>query len=122
MDAHLNLDFKIKLFHNVDCNSLSNRIGDAHQASHWDSLIHVEVQIKIISANPLHHKILAINHNLEDKMILDVLKDKTHVMDHNNHKLANDLAKIEFLRKIRNQFSLQKRITILLYFEKLKKK
>lgn len=121
MHAHHNLDFKIKLFHNVD--SHSNKIGDALQTSNWDSQILVQHLSKMISVNLLHHKILAISLNLEDKVILDVLKDKTHVVVHNLNNLVKDLEILEFLRKIRNRILvLLKVILLLLCFEKLKKK
>jgi hypothetical protein len=121
MHAHHNLDFKIKLFHNVD--SHSNKIGDALQTSNWNSQILVQHLSKMISVNLLHHKILAISLNLEDKVILDVLKDKTHVVVHNLNNLVKDLEILEFLRKIRNRILvLLKVILLLLCFEKLKKK
>jgi len=121
MHVHHNLDFKIKLLHNLD--SHSNKTGDALQTSNWDSQTNVELPAKMIFVNHLHHKILAIYPNLEDKMISEVLKDKTHAMVHNLNNLVKDLEIIEFLSKIRNQILvLLKGILLLLCFEKLKKK
>jgi hypothetical protein len=103
--------------------SHSNKTGDALQTSNWDSLIHVELLAKMISVNHLHHKILAISLSLEDKMISDVLKDKTHVMVHNHNNLVKDLEIIELFSKIRNQILVfLKGIFLLFCFEKLKKK
>ena len=91
-----NLDFKIRV-HRVDNNSHNLKTGDVLQTN--NSLFHLWVQTPIISANLLlllNHKILAISANLEDKVIMEVLKIRTKTLD-NNHLLDNKDNEIELL-------------------------
>jgi hypothetical protein len=90
------LGFKIRV-HRVDNNSHNLKTGDVLQTN--NSLFHLGVQAPIISANLLlllNHKILAISANLEDKVIMEVLKIRTKTLD-NNNLLDNKDNEIELL-------------------------
>ena len=91
-----NLGFKIRV-HRVDNNSHNPKTGDVLQTN--NSLFHLGVQAPIISASLLlllNHKILAISANLEDKVIMEVLKIRTKTLD-NNSLLDNKDNEIELL-------------------------
>jgi hypothetical protein len=91
-----NLDFKIRV-HKVDNNFHNLKTGDVLQTN--NSLFHLGVQTPIISASLLlllNRKILAISANLEDKVIMEVLKIRTKTLD-NNHLLDNKDNEIELL-------------------------